>query len=68
MLLKDCGGAATARVCGLTQVEIGWLNDQVDYERGTMKVWPPVLDAQPARWLAAMRFIGTCKANELRPK
>ena len=66
MLRKDCGAEATVRVCGLTGREIGWLAEHGDFERGVMKVAPPVLDAQPARWLAAMRIIGGAKADTER--
>ena len=56
-------GSDVARICGLTAEMVNWLHDSRDYENGTLLVSPPVIEAQPARWLSSMRWIAHCKAT-----
>ena len=68
LLHAKVDGAQVVRICELTPELLGWLHEHVDYERGLLMVDPPVLSAQPARWLSAMRWIGHCWAQARKPK
>ena len=63
LLFAGAGGAAAVRVSELTATEVAWMHDHEDYTRGVMLVAPPVLSAQPARWLSAMRWIDHCQGE-----